>query len=74
MLNVPSFADMTSSGATIRQVLNGGQMYLRPQIDALGPDTRLVTLTAGGNDVSYVGDLVFLAHRNRKNIVGHLLR
>jgi hypothetical protein len=74
MLNVPSFADMTSSGATIRQVLNGGQMYLGPQIDALGPDTRLVTLTAGGNDVSYVGDLVFLAYRNRKNIVGHLLR
>lgn len=73
MLNVPSFTDMTSSGATILQVLNGGQMYLGPQIDALGPDTRLVTLTAGGNDVRYIGDLVCLAYRNRKSIPGHLL-
>ena len=74
MLEVPSFTDMTSSGATIRQVLNGGQMYLGPQVDALGPDTRLVTLTAGGNDIRYVGDLLFLAYRNRRGVVGCLLK
>lgn len=74
MLEVPSFTDMTSSGATIRQVLNVGQMYLGPQVHALGPDTRLVTLTAGGNDVGYVGDLMLLAYRNRKGVVGCLLK
>ena len=74
LLNVPSFADRTSSGATMRQVLKGGQMYLGPQIDALGPDTALVTLTAGGNDVSYIGDLMALAYRNRKGVVGFVTR
>lgn len=34
---------------------------LGPQIDALGADTRLATLTAGGNDVGYVGDLTTMA-------------
>lgn len=61
LLKVPSFTDMTSSGATVRHVLHGGQMMLGPQIDALGADTRLVTLTAGGNDVGYVGDLIAMA-------------
>lgn len=64
---------MTSSGATVRQVLLGGQMLLGPQVDALGPDTRLVTLTAGGNDVGYVGDLVALATRNRGGLVGAVI-
>lgn len=74
MLKLSSFIDMTSSGATILQVLKGGQMYLGPQVDALGPETRLVTLTAGGNDISYIGDLVALAFRNRGGILGFLLK
>lgn len=73
MLEVPSFTDMTSSGATIRHVLKGGQIYLGPQVDALGPDTRLVTLTAGGNDVSYVGDLMLLSQHNSKGLMGFFL-
>lgn len=74
ILNVPSFADVTSSGSTVRQVLKGGQMHLGPQINALGHDTRLVTLTAGGNDVGYIGDLMFSAYRNRRGIIGFLFR
>lgn len=74
LLDVSSFVDMTSSGSTVHQVLNGGQWYLGPQVDALGPDTRLVTLTAGGNDVGYIGDLMFSAYRNRRGVLGFLFR
>ncbi|MBV1687797.1 hypothetical protein KRR38_08935 [Novosphingobium sp. G106] len=65
LLNVPSFTDMSSSGATVMHVWLGGQMLLPPQIDALGPGTRLVTLTAGGNDVGYVGDITIMAFKRR---------
>lgn len=74
LLQVPSFTDMTSSGSTVRQVLRGGQFLLGPQIDALGPDTRLVTLTAGGNDIGYVGDLTFMAYGNAGGLLGAPLR
>jgi lysophospholipase L1-like esterase len=73
LLKVPSFTDMSSSGSTVQHVLHGGQMLLSPQIDALGPDTRLVTLTAGGNDVGYVGDLTAMAYSNRGGIIGTLV-
>lgn len=74
ILGVPSFTDMTSSGSTVAQVLHGGQMLLGPQIDALGPDTQLVTLTAGGNDVSYIGDLFVMAFGNGKGIMSLVVR
>lgn len=44
-------------------------MMLGPQIDALGPDTQLVTLTAGGNDIGYVGDLFAMASRNKGGLI-----
>ena len=73
LLKIASFTDMTSSGATVRHVLHGGQLGLGPQIEALGPDTRLVTLTGGGNDVGYVGDLTAMAYGNRKGVIGLLV-
>lgn len=74
LLKVPSFTDMTSSGATVHHVLNGGQLkFLGPQIDALGPDTRLVSITAGGNDIGYVGDLTAMACRNSGGLMGSLV-
>jgi lysophospholipase L1-like esterase len=73
-LNVPSFADMTSSGSTLRHVLHGGQMGLGPQLDALDPETRLITLTAGGNDIRFVGDLTAAAFSNRKDLMGRMIR
>ena len=69
-----SLEDMTCSGATTTQVLQGGQYFQGPQIDALSDSTQLVTLTAGGNDVSYVGDLIRLAARSREGVVGSVLR
>lgn len=70
LLGVSSFTDVSSSGATARHVLHGGQLGLGPQIDVLGPDTQLVTLTGGGNDIAYVGDLTAMAYRNRKGVTG----
>lgn len=68
-----SLTDMSCSGATISHVLRGGQVFLGPQIDALGPGTRLVTLTAGGNDIAYVGDLTAMAYQKRGGVAGYLV-
>lgn len=48
--------DATCSGATTAHVL-GPWKELPPQIDALTPETRLVTITIGGNDINYVRNL-----------------
>lgn len=74
LLRVATFTDMTSSGATVRHVVAGGQFGLGPQIGALGPDTRLVTLTVGGNDVAYIGDLIAIAYDNRGGLIGAAVR
>lgn len=68
-----TLSDMSCSGATASHVLRGGQMFQGPQIDALGPGTRLVTLTAGGNDIAYVGDLTALAYQRRGGVAGFLV-
>ncbi|TDD60398.1 SGNH/GDSL hydrolase family protein [Kribbella antibiotica] len=47
--------DVTYSGATTAHLLDTQQDEAPPQLDALGPDTALVTITAGGNDLEYVG-------------------
>ncbi|MGY1857003.1 SGNH/GDSL hydrolase family protein [Modestobacter sp. SYSU DS0290] len=51
--------DVTSGGATIDDVLTRPQALLAggtvpPQIDAVGADADLVTVTVGGNDVEYL--------------------
>ncbi|MFF0342539.1 SGNH/GDSL hydrolase family protein [Kribbella sp. NPDC004875] len=47
--------DVTYSGATTAHVLDTAQDDAPPQLDALTPDTALVTITAGGNDLEYIG-------------------
>jgi GH43 family beta-xylosidase/lysophospholipase L1-like esterase len=54
--------DASCSGATVAQVLGGGQAGLPPQVAAITPDTWMVTITAGGNDVGYIGDMMRIAH------------
>lgn len=49
-----SLSDVTCGGATTKEIL-GRWNELPAQIDAVDGDTRLVTVTIGGNDVSYVG-------------------
>jgi lysophospholipase L1-like esterase len=54
--------DVTCSGATTANILSEPQRArctrMRPQIQAVTPDTRLVTITAGGNDLGYIGKLI----------------
>jgi len=44
--------DVTCNGATTAHLL-GPWNELAPQLDAITPDTRLVTITIGGNDVRF---------------------
>jgi len=51
--------DVSSGGATIADVLDRPQALLTgdtvpPQLQAVGPDADLVTVTVGGNDVEYL--------------------
>jgi hypothetical protein len=48
--------DRSCSGATTDHVL-GPWGDIPPQIAAVTPETRLVTITIGGNDLSYIGNL-----------------
>jgi hypothetical protein len=57
--------DRTCSGARTADITHHHQFGLPFQIEAVGPETRLVTLTIGGNDVSYLGDLVAASCRNQ---------
>lgn len=62
--------DVTCGGATAAQVVGGGQFFQRPQVRAIDARTRLVTLTAGGNDIGYIGDLSLLAERRSPGLFG----
>ncbi len=53
-----SLVDMSCSGSTTAHILQGGQMLLGTQLAAVGPDAKLVTITSGGNDVDYIGDMM----------------
>lgn len=49
--------DVSCGGATTAHIL-GPWSELPAQIDAITPDTRLVTVTIGGNDLNYVRNLM----------------
>ncbi|MCB2048811.1 MAG: SGNH/GDSL hydrolase family protein [Novosphingobium sp.] len=49
--------DVTCGGATTANLL-GPWNELPPQLDSITPDTALVTVTVGGNDIGYVGYLL----------------
>ncbi len=69
-----SIVDMSCGGAVTRNVLRGGQFFQGPQVRVIGPETRLVTLTIGGNDIGYVGDLSLFAGRKDRTLFGALVR
>ena len=52
-----ALTDVTFSGATTADLLGASANGQPAQVDAVSADTRLVTITAGGNDVSYLGAL-----------------
>jgi lysophospholipase L1-like esterase len=60
--------DLTVSGATAGTILDTPQVIapgvqFPPQIDGLPADADLVTLTAGGNDLRYIGSMLTTAWR-----------
>jgi len=52
-----SLTDVSCGGATSAHLLSAWN-ELPAQIDAVTADTRLVTITIGGNDIAYAGNLV----------------
>jgi lysophospholipase L1-like esterase len=60
--------DRTVSGATTATILDQVQETefgsLPPQIDGITPGTDLVTITAGGNDLGYIGYFIDTAWQN----------
>ncbi len=59
-----ALTDVTCSGATTANILTTGQAGQPPQIAAVTAETRLVTITIGGNDVGYVGSLFTYSCQN----------
>ncbi|WP_323140615.1 SGNH/GDSL hydrolase family protein [Massilia phyllosphaerae] len=55
--------DVACSGATTDNILAHGQHGFAPQVEAVTPDTRLVSILIGGNDIAYVGNLFGLSCR-----------
>lgn len=64
--------DMSCGGAVTSHLLDGGQYFQGPQIRVITRETRLVTITIGGNDLNYVGDLSMLALRKSDGLGGWL--
>lgn len=58
-----NLVDVSCGGATTRHVLDAWN-ELPAQLDAIRPETRLVTVTIGGNDLGYIGQLVMGACGN----------
>ncbi|NMO03910.1 SGNH/GDSL hydrolase family protein [Gordonia sp. TBRC 11910] len=54
----PTFRDVACAGATTADLSASQHPGVAPQLDALGPDTRLVTLMLGGNDGGTFGSAV----------------
>lgn len=73
-LRTMPLVDMACGGAVTRSVLQGGQFFQGSQLRVINADTQLVTLTVGGNDIGYVGDLSLLAARKDKTLMGSLTR
>ena len=57
-----ALTDVSCGGATTKHLL-GPWGELPPQLDAVDADTRLVTITIGGNDLGYIAGLMIGACR-----------
>lgn len=64
--------DVACSGAVSENILDHGQHGFPAQIEAVTPDTQLVSILIGGNDVGYVGDLYGFScrfeHKDKCNV------
>jgi lysophospholipase L1-like esterase len=64
-----TLTDATCSGATTGNIVTSGQHGQPAQIESVTTDTNLVTITIGGNDVSYLDILVALSCRNDPTVI-----
>jgi lysophospholipase L1-like esterase len=67
-----SIVDMSCGGAVTANLIDGGQWFQGAQIRVIDRRTRLVTITAGGNDVGFVGDMSMGALRKTGTMLGWL--
>lgn len=66
--------DVSCSGATTKDILTNSQDGFPPQIQAVTAATKLVTVTIGGNDVDYIGNLLALSCQDQPAIAGSAQR
>lgn len=69
-----NLTDTTCAGANISHVMEGGQYFQGPQLEAIKPSTRVVTITVGGNDVFYLGNLSGQSCQNEPSVVPPVYR
>ncbi|MEH1098891.1 SGNH/GDSL hydrolase family protein [Micromonospora sp. CPCC 205561] len=69
-----SFADVSCSGATTDDILNGGSgqlgISLPPQLSAVNAGTSLVTVQIGGNDIGFSGIITDCAQASLSSPLG----
>ena len=61
--------DVTCSGSTAAELVTGPVRKhgtIRPQVEAVDHNTRLVTITTGGNDIDFVGRIIAQACNNMR--------
>lgn len=68
-----SLVDMTWSGSKSIHILQRGAFFQRPQIEAVSAETKWVTITTGGNDVGYGGDLAKFGYGNKHALLRILI-
>jgi lysophospholipase L1-like esterase len=61
--------DVSCGGATTDHVLKGGQYFQRAQIATVTAETKLVTITIGGNNVGYMSNMMAAACTNAPDLV-----
>lgn len=69
-----AIVDMSCGGAVTKHLLTGGQFFQGPQIRVIDARTQLVTITVGGNDIGYIGDLGLLAMRGTHGPLGWMAK
>ncbi len=66
--------DRSCGGATTVDVLQRGPLDQPPQLDGLTPETRLVTVTIGGNDIRYMAGLAAAVCRSHPEALAEAAR
>jgi lysophospholipase L1-like esterase len=60
-----ALTDVSCGAATTDHIISTAQKDRPPQIDAVTPDTKLVTVTIGGNDVNYTSSNLLCAGESK---------